>query len=258
MNRPAGTPNGIGTERNRPAFTLIELLVVITIIAILAALLLPALNRARESARSTSCLNNLKQIGLATAAYGNDYDAYVPANGGWRNDKGVNQNFIQLLFPYVKGREIRHANTEDDVPKTFHCPSGAPSHYITVKDSKISTNYAWNQLAGVAPGNFVAGWLSTQSRKITRCVRPSLTVLAIDYDYKEPAGMTGLRDFVYFWNRTNSTTGSPLRHNDRDNNLAADGHVFSNCVIRLDETTYANHYAFANQCSDAKFPLWPQ
>ncbi|MBN1444838.1 MAG: DUF1559 domain-containing protein [Candidatus Omnitrophica bacterium] len=69
----------------KKGFTLIELLVVVAIIAILAAMLLPALSNAREKARAAHCLNNLKQIALAVEMYGNDWDGWFPAepSSGW-------------------------------------------------------------------------------------------------------------------------------------------------------------------------------
>jgi prepilin-type N-terminal cleavage/methylation domain-containing protein/prepilin-type processing-associated H-X9-DG protein len=93
--------DGEDTARRLPAFTLIELLVVIAIIAILASLLLPALAQAKSKARSTACLNNLKQWGLATYFFAAENDDLLPQDGAPNGISTTEAWYIDL--PHMLG-----------------------------------------------------------------------------------------------------------------------------------------------------------
>src|SRR5687768_11840072 len=82
-------------------FTLIELLVVIAIIAILAAILFPVFAQARDKARQTACISNMKQIGAAAIGYTQDYDEVLPLPGYVLNPGSVMYSYDTVLSPYM-------------------------------------------------------------------------------------------------------------------------------------------------------------
>jgi len=100
------------TRKSNKGFTLIELLVVIAIIAILAAILFPVFAQAREKARQTSCLSNLKQITLGELQYVQDYDEKT--SGSYNAPPTGRVYYPELLFPYTKNAQIYYCPDADD------------------------------------------------------------------------------------------------------------------------------------------------
>jgi len=96
-------------QRPRRGFTLIELLVVIAIIAILAAILFPVFAKARERARQTACLSNMRQLGQALMEYATDYDEKLPSSYYYQNGANSQQGYVQwsgMIMPYVQNMQV--------------------------------------------------------------------------------------------------------------------------------------------------------
>jgi len=185
-------------RRHRAGFTLIELLVVIAIIAILAAILFPVFAKAREAARATSCKSNLKQIGLASAMYTQDYDgdlvrAWQIASPGCCSAP----TWADMLMPYMKTLGI------------LSCPS--------LRNATNGLGYGYNYV-------YAGGYVLTNEAQIQS---PSETIQVLDK-------VNGSYFWIYspqYWIANGSTYGQnnfggvEFRHSETANVLYIDGHV---------------------------------
>lgn len=196
-------------RRSRAAFTLIELLVVIAIVGILAALLLPAVQSAREAARRTSCGNKLQQLGLAMHMH-NDASGRLPSAVPSKGESW-NSAFLFLL-PYMEGSTLHerydfqrkpsdagNAEIADLVLPAFVCPSvgfpdGTPPPGSGTYAVSVGSEYApTGQInASTHNGAIISQFVGTTSvHKISVCDGTSTTFLAGELDY----GLAGLEKF---------------------------------------------------------------
>jgi len=134
-NRKRGT-----IEPNRKRFTLIELLVVIGVIAILAALLLPAISAARATALQIGCGNNMKQLSLGFHMYANDWNGILPVT----SSTATTNCWDMQIADYV-GYDHSSSNRASWGPPLFHCPAGK---IYSANKSGNSRGYAMNEWVG--------------------------------------------------------------------------------------------------------------
>ena len=207
----------------RAAFTLVELLVVIAIIAILASILFPIFARARENARRTSCLSNLKQLGLGFMQYTQDYDEAFPLS----SYPTTSVSWTASTAPYIKSTQI------------FRCPSDTAARWNNPVAPPATNYYTTSYIMN-------AWFAGTQTyAKLSAVQAPSKVAVLVDANTDVTQ-----RDHFHPFNWIVETPANPLyssfmhgmtfddtanatkeialtRHLDTFNTLYADGHAKS-------------------------------
>lgn len=191
---------------------MIELLVVIAIIALLASMLLPGLQKAREMGRRIKCISNLKQIGLAFAMYANDYDDSLPPA-----QSGSNTSWMHFLSPYCDG--IDSDLGTGVLKKIFACPED--KYFNRYYNEGLSTTNPYDN-----PSYGINYWIACpgdahQKLRITKISRPTETVLCTDSIHRNEKDP--VTESSYY--TIDSYNFMSDRHNNGCNILWADFHV---------------------------------
>lgn len=203
-------------------FTLVELLIVIGIIAILSSLLLPALQSAKNSAKSISCVNNQKQINTAFIEYANDYSGWMPPYSlGITYGKWFDKYLVgQYLYDTGKGAV---GSVDEIKPMVLHCPSYSHPNWYWAQYFPYAYNYYY-------VGGYQFSGTGVTYVKIEQISSPSKTILFADST-----------SYVAYSNFPDNPATYPLldmRHSGKANAMFCDGHSSPGTILSFRNKEY--------------------
>ena len=242
-------------------FTLVELLVVIAVIAILAGMLLPALNSARAKAHAISCVSNMKQIGVAAIGYVQDNDDYwCPAsahgptypNSSWNDNINYENNWLALLWPSLKSGTFPTDNAPLKSPAI--CPGGEKDIFYFQKKSRPITNLAWNARVGAA-GSYLKPLRLSRNKYPTKTATlwdvKNIDETGTPYAGEDGIANGGTSNSRDYHNEDVAKSCTPMRHpGGTDNILFVDGHVETKNIFKLiDDREFFHFFIRPNNTS---------